>query len=59
MQLTFRKAKRYATALLLLGVNLSMTACGSSSFDNAYYGGGDQFALKGGYTRTIFSTSNF
>jgi hypothetical protein len=57
----FRKTKRIATALLLLGVNFSMSACSglSSPIDQAYYTGGDQFITTGGYTRTIFSTSNF
>lgn len=55
------KARRFGTAILLMGVNFAISACGelSSPIEKAYYTGGDQFSTKGGYTRTIFSTSNF
>jgi hypothetical protein len=57
----FRKVRRYATAILLIGINCALSACSSltSPVDQAYYKGGDVFAIPGGYTRTIFSTSNF
>jgi len=55
------KLKRLATAILMLGVNLSMSGCSGlgTPVDQAYYTGGDAFSIKGGYTRTIFSSSNF
>lgn len=56
----FRKSRRLENALLLIGFCLSASACtGPTSVDQAYYTGGDAFAFPGGYTRTIFSTSNF
>jgi len=56
-----RSVKRLAIAILLVGINFCVSACGSltSPVDQAYYTGGDIFAIPGGYTRTIFSASNF
>jgi len=56
-----KRAWRYLITLLLLAAGCSLTACASltSPIDEAYYKGGDVFSIPGGYTRTIFSTSNF
>jgi hypothetical protein len=55
-----KTAKRLASLLILMGAGLSVSGCGNlaSPLDNAIYSGGDQFGMKG-YSRTIFSTSNF
>ncbi len=53
--------RRSLTAAVLVALCMAMSACSavSSPLDQAYYTGGDNFNYKGGYTRTIFSSSNF
>lgn len=56
-----KRIKRYLTAIFLVAATCPLGACAglNSPIDRAYYTAGSAFSQPGGYTRTIFSSSNF
>lgn len=53
--------KHLITTVMFLGIGLAVSGCvpSYSPLDRAYCSGGDSFVIPGGYTRTIFSQTNF